>query len=215
MQESQSFDSDKYIVKGIDISHHNPILNWQAVLDQNISFAYMKASEGTSLTDRNYSFNYELAKKTNIRVGSYHFYTFGLSGKEQAQHFLKTAKFGIGDLIPVIDVEHSPANVYSKDEEYVALVIEELKVLENELYEHFGVHPIIYTNKDCYKLYVEKHFPDNILWMCDLHNEPSDKIKNWKIWQFSHKGELPGIDGNIDLNYYRNSFAEFKELLLP
>lgn len=213
--EPESFDSNKYFVKGIDVSHHNPILNWDNVMEQNISFAYLKASEGNTHQDRNYPYNYDLAQKSNIRVGSYHFYTFGLSGKEQARHFLNTAKFKTGDLIPAIDVEHSPANPYNKDRDYIKLVIEELKALENELYEHFGIHPVIYTNKDCYKLYINGHFPDNIIWMCDLHNEPSDNITNWRIWQFSHKGELPGVEGHVDLNYYRFSFEEFRELLLP
>lgn len=213
--ESESFDSDKYYVKGIDVSHHNPILNWASVLDQNITFAYIKATEGTTHLDRNYPYNYELAKDTNIKVGSYHFYSFALSGKEQAAHFLKTAQFGSGDLIPAIDVEHSPANPYSKDKEYVKTVISELKILENTLYERFGVHPIIYTNRDCHKLYIKGNFPENIIWICDLHKEPGDDIKNWRIWQFSHKGELPGVDGHIDLNYYRYSFEQFKELLLP
>ncbi|MBB4035673.1 lysozyme [Dysgonomonas hofstadii] len=213
--ESPTFDSGKYFVKGIDVSHHNPILDWRAVLDQNITFAYIKATEGTSHLDRNYPYNYDLARKENIAVGSYHFYSFNLPGKEQAAHFLKTAKFSAGDMIPAIDVEHSPANIYNKDKNYIANIVRELKELENELYEHFGVHPVIYTNRDCYKLYIRGNFPDNIIWMCDLHNEPSEDIANWRVWQFSHKGELPGIDGNVDLNYYRYSYNEFKELLLP
>lgn len=212
--ESETFDSNKYFIKGLDLSHHNPILNWEIVMEQNISFAYMKATEGVSHEDRNYPYNYELAKKTNIRVGTYHFYSFGLSGKEQARHFIKIAKCSSGDLIPAIDVEHSPANPFSKDEEYMALVIRELKILEAELYNHYGVHPIIYTNRDCYKLYIKGNFPQNLIWMCDLQKEPSEDV-NWRIWQFSHKGELAGIGGHIDLNYYRYSFEEFKELLLP
>lgn len=215
LEEEETFSSDKYYVKGIDVSHHNPILNWESVMEQNITFAYIKATEGNSHLDRNYPYNYDLARKTNIRVGSYHFYTFGLCGKEQARHFLKTAQFNTGDLIPAIDVEHSTINIYNKDKNYIDLVIQELKVLENELYNHFGIHPVIYTNKDCYKLYIQNNFPDNLIWMCDLHKEPSKDIENWRIWQFSHKGELPGIDGDIDLNYYRYSFEEFKELLLP
>lgn len=215
LQEPESFESKKYYVKGIDVSHHNPILNWRSLLDENITFAYIKSTEDTSHIDRNYIYNYELARETNIKVGAYHFYRFTLSGKEQAHHFLRNTKFEVGDLIPAIDVEHSTLNVYKKEKEYTDSVVKELKILENELYEHFGVHPIIYTNKDCYKLYIKNNFPENIIWMCDLHNEPSDDIDNWRIWQFSHKGELAGIDGHIDLNYYRYSFEEFKELLLP
>lgn len=214
-REKESFASNKYYVKGIDVSHHNPILNWENVMEQGISFAYIKATEGTSHVDRNYPFNYDLARKANVRVGSYHFYTFTLSGKEQAKHFLSTAKFEAGDLLPAIDVEHSPANPYSKDKKYISEVIKELKVLEESIYDRFGIHPIIYTNRDCYKLYINGNFPNNLIWMCDLHREPSEDIKNWRIWQFSHKGQIHGIDGDIDLNYYRYDFSEFKELLLP
>jgi len=213
--EPNTFESNKYYVKGVDVSHHNPILNWEEALNQNITFAYLKATEGNTHEDRNYPYNYDLAKKANIKVGAYHFYTFGLSGKEQANHFIKTAQCKSGDMIPAIDVEHSKANPYSKDKDYKELVMSELKILEETLYEHYGVHPVIYTNKDCYKLYIKDNFPDNILWISDLHNEPGDNIKNWRIWQFSHKGELPGMIGDIDLNYYRYSYEEFRELLLP
>lgn len=213
--EPNTFESNKYYVKGVDVSHHNPILNWDEVLTQNITFAYLKATEGVTHEDRNYPYNYDLARKANIKVGTYHFYTFGLSGKEQAAHFIKIARCKSGDLIPAIDVEHSKANPYSKDKSYVKIVIDELKALEKALHEYYGVHPVIYTNKDCYKLYIKGNFPDNIMWISDLHNEPGEDIKNWRIWQFSHKGELPGMIGDIDLNYYRYSYEEFKELLLP
>lgn len=214
--EPDAFESNKYFVKGIDISHHNPILNWNEVYAQNITFAYLKATEGVSHKDRNYVYNYDLARKANVKVGAYHFYSFGLSGKEQANHFIQTANCKPGDLIPAIDVEHSKANVYSKDTSYVSIVIEELKSLDSALYVYYGVRPIIYTNKDCYKLYVKDNFQDNLLWISDLHNEPDGKMTKWRIWQFSHKGELSGVLGeHFDLNYYRYSYEEFKELLLP
>ena len=213
--EPNKFESDKYFIKGIDVSHHNPILDWNHVESQNISFAYIKATEGNTHKDRNYLYNYDLAKKTNIKVGSYHFYTFGLSGKEQGKHFIQTAKFQKGDLIPAIDVEHSKANPHSSDSTYLSIVKKELQVLENIIYEHFGIRPVIYTNKECYKLYVKDLFPENIIWMCDLHKEPSEDIKNWRIWQFSHEGKIKGISEDIDLNYYRYSFEQFDELLLP
>ncbi len=213
--EPTHFESNKYFVKGIDISHHNPILNWEAVAAQNISFAYIKATEGISHKDRNYTYNYPLAKQAGVVTGSYHFYSFGVSGQEQAKHFIETGQFDTGDLIPAIDVEHSTSNIYSKDKEYRAVVVDELLRLEQALYDYFGVHPIIYTNNDCYKLYIKDHFPDNTLWISDLKKEPDNNIKNWRIWQFTHKGELIGWEEPFDLNYYRYSFREFQELLLP
>ncbi len=207
--------SSKYQVKGIDVSHHNPILDWAEVKRQNVNFAYLKATEGITHDDRNYIYNYKLAKDNNVKTGSYHFYNFGISGREQAKHFIRIAKCQSGDLIPAIDVEHSPANTYSKDTAFIKNVVKELSVMENELYEYYGVHPVIYTNTDCYKLYIKNSFPNNPIWMSSLDKEPSNDIKNWVIWQFSHTGALDGIAGDLDLNYFRYSFDDLHRLLLP
>lgn len=208
-------ESSKYQVKGIDVSHHNPILDWAEVKRQNINFTYLKATEGITHDDRNYPYNYKLAKENNIKIGSYHFYNFGVSGREQAKHFIRIAKCKSGDLIPAIDVEHSPANPYSKDPSFVKNVIKELSIMENELYEYYGMHPMIYTNIDCYKLYINNSFPHNPIWISSLNKEPSDEITNWVIWQFTHKGELDGIVGDLDLNYFRHSFEDLHQLQLP
>jgi len=213
-KESSTFDKTKFTVRGVDISHHNPIIDWNEVHEQNIGFVYMKATGGISHLDRNYIYNYKAAKDKGIKAGSYHFYLFAASGEEQARHFIRTAKCESGDLYPAIDVEHSPDNPYSQDTAYISIVINELKVLENELYEYYGVHPLIYTNRDCHKLYINNNFPDNMIWMCDLDIEPSD-IDNWIIWQFSHKGELPGVAGNIDLNYFRYTYDQLPKILIP
>lgn len=205
-------ESKKYQVKGVDVSHHNPILDWAEVKRHNIHFTYIKATEGITHDDRNYPYNYKLAKENNIKTGSYHFYNFGISGREQAKHFIRVAECQSGDLIPAIDVEHSPANPYSKDPVFIKSVIKELKVMENELYEYYGVHPIIYTNTDCYKLYINNSFPNNPIWISSLNKEPNNEIKNWIIWQFTHTGELDGIVGNLDLNYFRYSFEELQKI---
>lgn len=208
-------ENSKYQVKGIDVSHHNPILDWAEVKRQNINFTYIKATEGITHDDRNYPYNYKLAKENNIKIGSYHFYNFGISGREQAKHFIRIAKCHSGDLIPAIDVEHSPANPYSTDTTFIKSVIKELLVMENELYEYYGVHPIIYTNTDCYKLYIKNFFPNNLIWISSLNKEPNENIKNWIIWQFTHTGELNGIVGDLDLNYFRYNFDDLYKIQLP
>lgn len=207
--------ANSYLIKGIDISHHNTILDWSKVKQEDVSFVYMKATEGSDHSDRNYLFNYEKAREQDIAVGAYHFYIFGSSGQEQAKHFIAVSKNQPGDLVPAIDVEHSPANPHSRDQNFVKKTIKELKELESALYDHYGVHPLLYTNKECYKLYIDGHFPDNLIWIVDLDNEPSDDIKNWRIWQFSHSGRVSGTTGKIDLNFYRFSAKEFSELFIP
>lgn len=205
----------KYPVRGVDISHHNEYINWLMLVEDGISFVFMKSTEGIDHTDREYEYNYHLAKEVGLKVGAYHFYTFGVDGREQAMHFINNSIVEYGDIIPAIDVEHSKVNQPVKTDEACDKIIEELKKMEEVISEFYGVRPIIYTNKDCFKLYIEDNFPNNPLWICDLHDEPSEAHGQWDIWQFSHVGSLRGAIGNIDLNFYRGSFEEFKSLLLP
>lgn len=207
--------SDKYFVRGVDVSHHNVMVDWNMLREQGVTFAYLKSTEGVRHKDREYRTHYKLSKRAALKVGSYHFYTFALNGKKQAAHFIKTAKVQSGDMIPAIDVEHSSVNKYSEDMSYRKKVIDELKALENALFKYYGKHPMIYTNNDGYKLYVKGLFPKNPLWISDLNSEPSLENDQWTIWQFSHTGQLQGVSGDIDLNYYRHSFNEFQQLWIP
>lgn len=219
---SRKDDSDKnispakeYTVKGIDISHHNAFPDWYKLEQDGIHFAYLKATEGSDQQDRNYSINYKGSKDSKIKIGSYHFYTFAESGLSQAQNFIRTANCNSGDLLPAIDVEHNRSNPNSSDTTFIAKVVRELKILENEIYKYYGIHPVIYTDKTCYQLYIKNNFDKNPLWFVDLNTAPSNDVLNWKIWQYSHKGSLNGIEGHVDLNYYRYSISNLKELLLP
>lgn len=204
----------KYAVKGVDVSHHNSFINWEQLREEKITFAYLKSTEGVSHKDRDYKKNYKLAKEAGLKVGTYHFYSFGLDGKKQAQHFIRNANVVSGDMIPAIDVEHSRYNRTCRTRSELQKMLKELRALENQLFEHYGKRPVIYTNKDCYWQYIENNFPDNPIWICDLHSEPNIESE-WVIWQFSHTGKIPGVINDIDLNYYRYSFADFQELLIP
>lgn len=207
--------SEKYFVRGVDVSHHNSFINWRQLQEDNITFVYMKSTEGVGHTDRDYARNYKLAREAGIKVGTYHFYTFGQDGRRQADHFINKSQVRPGDLPPAIDVEHSPINKPYSGKQELKKIIEELKNLENALFLHYGKRPVIYTNKDCYRTYIDGNFPENPIWMCDLHDEPNVATDKWVIWQFSHTGKIPGVVNDIDLNYYRYSFVDFRNLLMP
>lgn len=214
-----SFDdspySDAYFVRGVDVSHHNSFINWNRLREEDVTFAYLKATEGTTHIDRDYLRNYKLAREAGLKVGTYHFYTFAMDGEAQAQHFIRHAQVYTGDMLPAIDVEHSAINKPAAGKEARKRVVDELKVLENKLFEYYGKHPVIYTNKNCYRIYIDGNFPHNPLWICDLHSPPDEASDKWVIWQFSHTGNIPGVDGDVDLNFYRHSFVDFRNLLMP
>jgi len=69
--------SDKYFVRGIDVSHHNSFINWEQLRDENVTFVYLKSTEGMSHKDKNYKSNYRAAKTAGLKVGTYHFTSSG------------------------------------------------------------------------------------------------------------------------------------------
>ena len=62
--------SDSYPVRGIDVSTYQGEINWEILVANDISFAFIKATEGSSLIDPHFTFNFEEAQKSGIAVGA-------------------------------------------------------------------------------------------------------------------------------------------------
>lgn len=60
-------------MKGIDVSYHNGIVNWQAVKDAGMDFAICRTGYGKSGLDDTFQHNVEGAHKVGLQVGAYHF----------------------------------------------------------------------------------------------------------------------------------------------
>ncbi|MCF0210687.1 MAG: hypothetical protein HUK18_05185 [Bacteroidales bacterium] len=197
---------NKYPVFGIDVSVHQGKIDWQLVAESKISFAFMKATEGQNFVDKNFETNWKAAKKQNIIVGAYLFYKFNKDGKDQADNFIKVVKtLEDNDMPPVVDFELCYGNRFSKVS-HNKIQNQLLKCLR-QLEKHYNCKPIIYTNIDTYNKYIKGSFDDYPLWLCRLCSEPN--IHSWSFWQYSHKGIVPGIKGNVDMNIFNGSYTQF------
>src|SRR5215467_4616829 len=111
-----SFPSDAMarpeLLFGVDVSHYDGVIDWSKAREQEIRFAYVKATQGVQSTDNTFARNWADIGKlwgsetTRIYRGAYHFLSARGDAKAQAQHFL--AKLGAvlpSDLPPSVDVE--------------------------------------------------------------------------------------------------------------
>ena len=73
---------------------------------QSIQFAYIKATEGSSLVDEYFAQNWKDAHETPLYVGAYHFFSFDSPGQSQAENFIATVPDTENALPPVIDLEY-------------------------------------------------------------------------------------------------------------
>lgn len=198
----------KYPVCGVDVSNYQGLIDWDKLEEQNVAFAFIKATEGSGHIDESARRNLERASKTNIKKSAYHFFSFDSSGETQAENYISVVGADEIDMPPVVDIEYyadKKSNKPTKEE-----TEQILRPLLEKLEEYYGVKPIIYTTLPVYFRYVKENFSDYPLWIRNVNFEPD--LMNWKFWQYCDKGELYGYKGEekyIDLNVYNGTIEQF------
>lgn len=105
----------KYI-KGIDVAHWEPEVDWEKVRAQDIRFAFIKATQA-DFADGMFNSHWAGAKRAGVLRGAYHFIDPRVSGRIQAETFLRTVKLEPGDLPPVLDLEDLPVEMLGEVKE--------------------------------------------------------------------------------------------------
>lgn len=199
------------LTEGIDVSHYQGRINWAAVAQSGqVGYAYIKASESVSFIDENYQYNLTEARKYGINVGSYHFYRAHVDQEAQLRHMFSIINPAQQDLIPVVDVE--TANGVPV-ETFANRLHRFLKAVE----EHYGRPPILYTYVNFYNTYLAhrgfNHYPLFIAFYQDRIPSVSDG-NSYFIWQYTSKGHINGIRGNVDRSKFMNGHT-IHDILYP
>lgn len=199
-------DPIKYPVRGIDVSSHNGYIDFQKVAADSIEFVFIKATEGGDFKDKKFRDNYTRAQAAGLKTGVYHFFRFDRDGVEQALNLLKTVGTRRPELGLVIDVEKN-GNPDSIPPETINRRLTEMVDYLNLL----GHRVMFYTNLDGYYDYLVSSFQGYPLWICRFQENPINA--EWSFWQFSHRGSVNGIKGDVDMNVFCGNRQEWEALL--
>jgi lysozyme len=188
---------------GIDVYHDDGNIDWQKVAadPQNIQFAYIKATEGTTIQDPNYNFNIAQATAAGLKTGAYHFFSLTSAPDTQAQNFINTVGQNYNyALPPALDFEKDVSGGDVADT--VAALQKWLTLIKNQ----WNITPIIYTSPGYWnQLNAPKGFDNFPLWLADYNPipaMPNGDWTEWAIWQYCEKGTVQGIGSGVDLNRY-------------
>ena len=195
-------------IEGIDISHHQGKIDWGACTPAKSGkqFIIAKATEGKTYEDPMFVQNVTSARAAGFQIGAYHFLRFGTSSpSDQMANFVsKIRETGLlADKEPIIalDIEEHKGADYT----LVGSMTEEcVRYLKDS-----KITPYIYTRTSFWDKHVAVT-PDIVkecpLWIARwrkksplLHELPRG-WDSWTIWQYSDKGSVPGITGEVDLN---------------
>jgi len=201
----------RYPIRGIDVSHHQGRIDWQRVAVDEVTFAYIKASEGGDWRDPLFAANYDGAAAAGLAVGAYHFFTLCRDGLSQAQNFI--ALVPDSALPPAIDLEYVGN---CKTRPSVENFLIELSAFTDAIEAHYGVKPIIYTTRSFYRDYLAASpIGTDSLWVRDLFGTASwPKDREALFQQYASNGRHAGIEGPVDLNIFLGSKEDFLRLIM-
>jgi len=195
-------------LQGIDISHWNNTIRWQAVASDDITFAIAKATEGTGYEDPTYLRNRKNAKAAGIVFGAYEYASPKGSVKDaiaDANHYVKVAKLQPGDLVPVLDLEETGGTNKDQLRRWVDAWCERVAAKT-------GVQPMIYVSPSFWEgpmrgttHHAEQGSP---IWVA--HWKVKDPLvpasnwfnSGWTVWQWTSNGDVKGISGRVDMNLF-------------
>lgn len=192
---------------GIDVSQHQGQINWPMVAGAGYRFAFIRATIGNGFTDERFAVNWRHAKNAGLLVSAYHAVRPDQSAESQIDHLFAVLGDRRADLPLVLDVERddgcSPAEI-------TACLRECLRRVE----QTHARKPIIYTAKWFWDPNVlpSPEWSQYDLWAAHYGvSTPTLPAgwSEWKFWQHSETGEVPGIGtGETDLDWFAGSHED-------
>ncbi|MGI5238846.1 GH25 family lysozyme [Dactylosporangium sp. CA-139066] len=202
---------------GIDVASYQGNVNWTTVASAGTSFAYAKATEGTSYVNPYFHSQYTGAKGAGLYAGAYVFARpDSANSVAQADYFIDHAEFANdGKTLPVmLDLEWP----YQSGGSYVApypcygisttAMVSWIRSFVNEVQVRTGRQTLIYTNVNWWNPCTGNSaaFSDQLLDIAHYSSTSPGTLppgwSHWTVWQYSDSGALPGdqdvFNGTVD-----------------
>ena len=200
-----------YSVHGIDVSKYQRPIDWSTARANGVSFAFIKATEGGDRLDPGFAGHWRGAGEAGVLRGAYHFYYFCTPAEVQARWFIQNVPKERGMLPPVIDLEWNPQSPTCTYRPPPEVVRAEAQTFMDILEAHYGQRPVIYTDPAFFARNELMRFAGEEVWLRSTAAHPTDRygVAGWTFWQYSATGLVPGAQGEIDLNAFGGSQAEW------
>ena len=184
--------------KGIDVSIHNGTIDWQKVKAAGIDFAIIRAGYGKTISQKDAQFenNYAGCKVNGIPCGAY-WYSYAVTPAEaeaEARTFIQAIAGKKFEYPVYFDVEEK--NALATGKKNVSAIIRAFCSIMEKAGYWVGVyasraHIQSYIDDDTQKRYT--------LWVAEWGNA-LHYSGDYGMWQYSEKGKVSGINGNVDLD---------------
>jgi GH25 family lysozyme M1 (1,4-beta-N-acetylmuramidase) len=207
-------------IPGIDVSRHQGTIDWAQVAASGQRFVIAKATEGLLSVDPTYATDRAGAMAAGLVFGAYHFARPDLHPNDpmgEADHFVDTAQLGPGNIVPVLDLERSGDLTQAQLTAWILAWL-------GEVTARTGVRPMVYTSPNGWAnrtgdTTAVADAGYTLLWIANWFvSQPTVPANEWQgngwvFWQYSNCGTVPGIQGCVDLDWYKSS--DFTPVTIP
>lgn len=202
-------------VYGIDVSHHNGVIDWQQVKTSGVKFAILKCmyEAQSHRIDERFETNYKGCIDNGIEPGVYIFIaSASIKDPEgDAKALLKHLK---GRALPFgiwLDYESGVLRCIGKER------IRDLTYIYADIFRSAGYNVGIYCNLDWFNNVIHADLKrDFKFWLARYPKNDTGTVSNnlrptapqVVAWQYSSKGKVPGIKTNVDMNVDFNGLTK-------
>ncbi len=190
---------------GIDVSKWQGEIDWEKVKDDGVEFVIIRCgyrgyTEGTLIEDPMFAQNIKGATAAGLKVGVY-FFTQAVNeveAVEEASMVVSLIRDYDLDYPVFIDTESAGGNGRADhlDAETRTLVCDAFcSTIQNA-----GYKSGVYASRNWYNERVNAaELEDYVIWLAEYRSVPLYK-GYYQMWQYTSKGQIDGIEGNVDLN---------------
>ena len=196
-------------MNGIDVSKWNGNIDFKKVKASGVNFAILRAGYGMFDYQKDPKFEtyYKQAKSAGLAVGAY-FYSYAKNkteAKKEAQIFLKWIKGKTFEFPVYLDIEDKSQENLSKK------VLTDICIAWLSEVEKSGYYVGIYANPNWFENKLDLDRLKNYdKWLAHWVEKPKWGNEFGGLWQYTDKGAVKGIKGNVDLD---KSYRDYPKLI--
>lgn len=195
-------------LKGIDVSYYQGDIDWQAVKEDGVEFAFIRIGRSSRVLDKKYEEYIEGANTVGIPVGVYYYSKAKSEGEAilDAQFVIEHLKGHTVSYPVVVDVEDPSIQNLGK-----AKVASITKAFCDEI-RSAGYTPMFYANENWCRNYIDLgQLEDVERWIARYNYHWADDLPR-NIWQCSSKGRINGISGDVDIDF---GYTDYTKIITP
>lgn len=199
---------------GIDVSSYQGTINWWAVKQNGIDFAILKIIRKDLNPDKEFEENWKNCEAYGMKVQGVYNYSYATT-VSKAQFAAERVLIILGNRKPMVWMDVEDAVMKNLGKNLIPIINAYGKVITDA-----GLPFGVYTGESFYKTYIKPYggvsYP---MWIarygknngkCDLKYQP--QVPNMVGWQYTSKGRVGGIVGNVDVNvWYKELDAVYED----